>query len=94
MIGVQNFMVPNDINVIKDYIFTITGIADGGATYSYNSLTLKVKCLPGIGYSGTYANEVKYPKVVQIGGAASTYIFPATFVGNLEILCPIISYQI
>ena len=86
-------MVPNDINSIQTYSFSITGTANGGASYTWSGLELKIKCLPGIGYTGSYDIEIKYPKIVGTG-ATSTYIFSETFVGKLESLCPIVSYQV
>ena len=86
-------MVPNDLNIKSTYSFSITGTADGGATYTLSGLVLEIKCLGGIGFTGAYDTEVKYPKIVG-SGATSTYIFSTTLVGNLESLCPIISYQV
>jgi hypothetical protein len=86
-------MVPNDLNVKKTYGFTITGTADGGATYVFKDLELQIKCLGGIGFTGisSYATEIKYPKIVG-SESTSIYTFPTTMVGILESICPIISY--
>ena len=86
-------MVPNDFNIIKTYDFTITGTALGGAAYVLSGQRLRILCLGGIGFTGTgtYDTEVKYRKVVG-SGASSTYVFPTTLFGNIESLCPIISY--
>jgi hypothetical protein len=93
MEGGKYYMVPNDWNVKKTYSFTITGTANGGASYTLSGLKFEVKCLGGLGFTGNYTTEVRYPKIVG-KGATSIFIFPTTFEGILETLCPIESYEV
>ena len=96
-VGGRHYMVPSaGYNAIMIYSFSITGTADGGATYTLSGQKLEVKCLGGIGYTGigTYDTEVKYLKIVEDEGATSIYVFPTTLLGNLESFCPIISYLV